>query len=96
MPSPTTPDDARRERLAAKLANLTPEQRQQLRQRVAQQRQEAPESSAEDSSYGDSAVAIIGMGCRLPGAANPEEFWKLIENGEEAVGPVPSLSLIHI
>ena len=90
MPSPTTPDDARRERLAAKLANLTPEQRQQLRQRVAQQRQEAPESSAEDSSYGDSAVAIIGMGCRLPGAANPEEFWKLIENGEEAVGPVPS------
>ena len=33
----------------------------------------------------DDAVAIIGMACRLPGAADPAEFWKLLEAGEDAV-----------
>ncbi|NND96707.1 MAG: polyketide synthase, partial [Pirellulaceae bacterium] len=29
------------------------------------------------------------MGCRLPGAASPSDYWKLIAAGTEAVGPVP-------
>ena len=35
-------------------------------------------------------IAIIGIGCRLPGGVNgPEEFWRLLENGVDAVGPIP-------
>ncbi|MGD0283948.1 MAG: beta-ketoacyl synthase N-terminal-like domain-containing protein [Dissulfurispiraceae bacterium] len=34
-------------------------------------------------------VAIIGMGCRFPGADNTESFWRLLENGTDAVSEVP-------
>jgi myxalamid-type polyketide synthase MxaD len=35
-------------------------------------------------------VAIIGMACRFPGGANsPEEFWKLLEGGVDAISQVP-------
>jgi acyl transferase domain-containing protein/acyl carrier protein len=35
-------------------------------------------------------VAIIGMGCRFPGAASPDEFWRLLEAGFDAIGEVPA------
>jgi acyl transferase domain-containing protein/thioesterase domain-containing protein len=31
------------------------------------------------------AVAIIGLGCRLPGADTPDEFWHLLSTGSDAV-----------
>ena len=35
-------------------------------------------------------LAIIGIGCRLPGGANsPAAFWKLLINGVDAVREVP-------
>ncbi|MER7732197.1 type I polyketide synthase [Streptomyces erythrochromogenes] len=37
----------------------------------------------------DEPVAIIGIGCRFPGADGPEAFWKLLEGGVDAVGRVP-------
>jgi acyl-CoA synthetase (AMP-forming)/AMP-acid ligase II/3-oxoacyl-(acyl-carrier-protein) synthase/acyl carrier protein len=33
----------------------------------------------------DDDIAIIGMGCRFPGATDPEAFWQLLRNGEHAV-----------
>lgn len=33
----------------------------------------------------DEPIAIIGMSCRFPGAPNPESFWQLIKNGDDAV-----------
>ncbi|KYC36938.1 hypothetical protein WA1_45620 [Scytonema hofmannii PCC 7110] len=36
------------------------------------------------------AIAIIGLGCRFPGAINPEEFWHLICNQVDAIAPIPS------
>ncbi len=36
------------------------------------------------------AVAIVGMACRLPGAANVEQFWNLLHRGEDSVGHVPA------
>ncbi|MEO3928304.1 beta-ketoacyl synthase N-terminal-like domain-containing protein [Micromonosporaceae bacterium B7E4] len=35
------------------------------------------------------AVAVVGIGCRLPGAAGPQAFWDLLWNGRDAIGPVP-------
>ena len=34
-------------------------------------------------------IAIVGIGCRFPGAAGPEQFWDLLCAGRDAVGPVP-------
>ncbi|WP_407049800.1 SDR family NAD(P)-dependent oxidoreductase [Methyloraptor flagellatus] len=35
------------------------------------------------------AVAILGAACRLPGAADQNEFWRLLSEGRCAVGPLP-------
>jgi acyl transferase domain-containing protein len=34
-------------------------------------------------------VAVVGVACRLPGAASPERFWELLRYGRSAIGPVP-------
>jgi myxalamid-type polyketide synthase MxaE and MxaD len=34
-------------------------------------------------------VAIIGLGCRFPGAANPQAFWQLLQGGGDAITEVP-------
>ena len=35
-------------------------------------------------------IAIIGMGCRFPGAGDISAFWRLMESGVDAVKEVPS------
>ncbi|MEE1942545.1 aminotransferase class I/II-fold pyridoxal phosphate-dependent enzyme [Streptomyces sp. TRM 70361] len=37
----------------------------------------------------DEPIAIIGMGCRFPGAPDPESYWRLLTDGRDAVGEVP-------
>src|SRR4051812_7453715 len=41
------------------------------------------------SDLAEHSVAIIGMGCRFPGAETPEEFWRLLVGGGEAITEVP-------
>ena len=52
--------------------------------------------TSETSSYGKSdhetateAIAIIGLGCRFPGAPDPESFWQLLRDGKDAITEVP-------
>jgi myxalamid-type polyketide synthase MxaE and MxaD len=34
-------------------------------------------------------IAIVGMGCRFPGADNPETYWLLLRDGVDAITEVP-------
>ncbi|CAM3420336.1 SDR family NAD(P)-dependent oxidoreductase [Parendozoicomonas haliclonae] len=52
-----------------------------------------PENRLQDASdkrtpHSD-AVAIIGMGCRFPGAESPDAFWELLSEGLNTVGELP-------
>lgn len=40
-----------------------------------------------DASPARDPIAIIGIGCRYPGASGPEELWRNLLAGEEAVAP---------
>ncbi|WP_328407811.1 type I polyketide synthase [Nocardia sp. NBC_00403] len=35
-------------------------------------------------------IAIVGMSCRLPGAADLEKFWRLLREGRDAIGSAPA------
>lgn len=35
-------------------------------------------------------VAIVGMGCRFPGADDPQSFWTLLRDGVDAIREVPA------
>jgi acyl transferase domain-containing protein/acyl carrier protein len=35
-------------------------------------------------------IAIVGIGCRFPGANNPESFWELLRDGIDAITEVPA------
>src|SRR5581483_1680058 len=41
------------------------------------------------SSSTNKTVAIVGLGCRLPGANSPAEFWKLLCEGFDATREIP-------
>jgi acyl transferase domain-containing protein/NADPH:quinone reductase-like Zn-dependent oxidoreductase/acyl carrier protein len=43
----------------------------------------------------NSSVAIIGISCRFPGANNLEEFWKLLIEGQDAIGLAPEGRWTH-
>ena len=34
-------------------------------------------------------IAVIGMGCRFPGADSPLEYWQLLRDGRDAIIEVP-------
>ncbi|MEU4743850.1 polyketide synthase, partial [Actinosynnema sp. NPDC023658] len=38
----------------------------------------------------DEPVAVVGLSCRLPGARSPEEFWRLLRDGVDALGTPPA------
>lgn len=35
-------------------------------------------------------IAIIGIGCRFPGADSPQAFWQLLSNGVDAITEIPA------
>ncbi|MGZ5049882.1 MAG: thioester reductase domain-containing protein [Methylobacter sp.] len=41
------------------------------------------------SGHKDDAIAIVGIGCRFPGADGPDAFWKLLSEGLSAIREVP-------
>lgn len=49
-----------------------------------------PRAKSAALDHGQDPIAIIGMGCRLPGNSNsPQSLWGLLEHGDCAIGGVP-------
>src|SRR5262245_1677836 len=38
---------------------------------------------------GNEPIAIVGIGCRYPGASDPDEFWRLVRDGIDKISEVP-------
>ncbi|PIM67234.1 hypothetical protein CTU88_40365 [Streptomyces sp. JV178] len=38
----------------------------------------------------EGALAVVGMACRFPGAATPDEFWRNLADGVSSVGDAPA------
>ena len=62
---------------------LSPLKRAFLALESSQQRVAALERAAKES------IAVIGIGCRVPGADNPDAFWRLMRDGVDAISTVP-------
>ncbi|HEX4142344.1 MAG TPA: SDR family NAD(P)-dependent oxidoreductase [Pirellulales bacterium] len=41
------------------------------------------------TDHSDIPLAIIGMGCRLPGADNLDQYWELVSQGRSSIAEVP-------
>jgi len=48
------------------------------------------QASAIVRGHGREPIAIIGIGCRFPGAEGPVAFWRLLRDGADGVGPIPA------
>jgi acyl transferase domain-containing protein/acyl-CoA synthetase (AMP-forming)/AMP-acid ligase II/acyl carrier protein len=49
----------------------------------------ATPSTRSKQSDREDCIAIVGIGCRFPGGANPAAYFELLRNGSSAVGPMP-------
>ncbi|MFJ8582969.1 type I polyketide synthase, partial [Micromonospora sp. NPDC093277] len=48
-----------------------------------------PDATASEGTGRPYPVAVVGLACRLPGAADPGAFWRLLTTGASALGEVP-------
>ncbi len=62
---------------------------QHLRRRSEEQPKPAPLSARREAQphdrLQDQTIAVVGMACRVPGAATPEEFWRNLAEGKESI-----------
>ncbi|HIK43755.1 MAG TPA: type I polyketide synthase, partial [Leptolyngbyaceae cyanobacterium M65_K2018_010] len=63
--------------LARRISTLSPEQRLQLKVRLGEKKG-VPEP-----------IAIVGMGCRFPGAPQLQAYWQLLTQGQDAIRDIP-------
>jgi len=58
---------------------------------IAQHTETSPAPAQAVSAQGTTAcsIAVIGLGCRFPGAENPEAFWDLLIGDEDPIRPIP-------
>ena len=47
-------------------------------------------NTASRSGQADDPVAVVGLSCRLPHAPGPAAFWRLLCEGESAIGAMPA------
>uniref|UniRef100_UPI00389A1B6A type I polyketide synthase n=1 Tax=Mycobacterium sp. HUMS_1102779 TaxID=3383487 RepID=UPI00389A1B6A len=49
----------------------------------------APAADVGGARATDEPIAIIGLGCRFPGADGPAAFWRELSDGVDAIGEIP-------
>ncbi|HEY2294285.1 MAG TPA: beta-ketoacyl synthase N-terminal-like domain-containing protein, partial [Thermoanaerobaculia bacterium] len=49
----------------------------------------APAAPVDRGAPAAGPIAVVGIGCRLPGAEGPEAFWRLLADGVDAVSAAP-------
>ncbi|MET0265497.1 MAG: beta-ketoacyl synthase N-terminal-like domain-containing protein, partial [Duganella sp.] len=65
-----------------------PQPQSQSPSQAPQQPQSRPVAAPKNTAQG-SDIAVIGMACSLPGAADLDAYWRLLAEGRSAIGPVP-------
>ncbi|WP_030325687.1 AMP-binding protein, partial [Streptomyces sp. NRRL B-3229] len=61
-----------------------------LRRRLFDLLDEEPTVEVPETAASDEPIAIVAMGCRLPGGAvGPEELWRLVAEGTDAITEFP-------
>ncbi len=55
----------------------------------AEARPQPTSSPAAHAPAAGEPIAIVGMGCRFPGAPDVDSYWRLLLDGRDAVGEVP-------
>ncbi|WP_205877191.1 type I polyketide synthase [Mycobacterium camsae] len=70
--------------LAERAAQMSPKAREVLARELVRAGTAFPTDVAEP-------IAVIGMGCRLPGKVNgPQDFWQLLLDGRDTIAEVPA------
>ncbi|MDI2127659.1 type I polyketide synthase [Yinghuangia seranimata] len=59
-------------------------------ERLAADTEAAPGAAVRSDAVDHDAVAVVGIGCRVPGASGPEAYWKLLTGGVDAIREVPA------
>lgn len=77
-PSPENPLRLPMSHVQKRLANLTPDKLRLLEQRLSTKSEVAE------------PIAIVGMSCRFSGAANLDDYWRVISEGIDATGEIPA------
>ncbi|MFF4215406.1 aminotransferase class I/II-fold pyridoxal phosphate-dependent enzyme [Streptomyces nondiastaticus] len=57
--------------------------------RLGAKAQPQPAASSPTAQATGEPIAIVGMGCRFPGAPDVDSYWRLLLDGRDAVGEVP-------
>lgn len=57
---------------------------------LAEEMEKGEETPGRKSPGPSEPIAIIGIGCRFPGADDPESFWRLLCEGKDMISEVPA------
>ncbi len=57
---------------------------------IKQSLQKINAAEAEIETLRHAPIAVVGVGCRLPSAENPTQFWQLLRDGNDPVREVPA------